>query len=147
MSAASQSLVSFSMQPRGRGKVLVVDDDPIILEGVVAIEDDNQCPLVGVMLAVLLLDSLNDHPRKLQVVAGVFGLTPDYARRREGGSTDIALVPSLNALLYLLRNFGFSDLFVMPSSDDDYEQFRRGSRVVVYGGRSAPSNSGRFCKP
>ena len=32
MSAASESQVSFSMQPRGRGKVLVVDDDPIILE-------------------------------------------------------------------------------------------------------------------
>jgi DNA-binding response OmpR family regulator len=32
MSAASDSQVSFSTQPRGRGKVLVVDDDPIILE-------------------------------------------------------------------------------------------------------------------
>src|SRR5258706_16264069 len=32
MSAASESQVSFSTQPRGRGKVLVVDDDPIILE-------------------------------------------------------------------------------------------------------------------
>jgi len=66
-------------------------------------------------------------------IEGVFGLTPDYASRREGGSTDIALVPSLNALLFLLRNFGFPDPVVLPSPDGDYEQFRRGSRVVVYG--------------
>lgn len=32
MSAPSSKQVSRSMQPRGRGKVLVVDDDPVILE-------------------------------------------------------------------------------------------------------------------
>ena len=32
----------------------------------------------------------------------------------------------LNALLFLLHNFGFSEVFVLPSADDDYEQFRRG---------------------
>jgi hypothetical protein len=66
-------------------------------------------------------------------IEGVFGLTPDYSHHREGGSTDIALVPSLNGLLFLLRTFGFAEVFVLPPSVDDYEQFRRGSRVVVYG--------------
>ncbi|GGF77829.1 hypothetical protein GCM10007301_42210 [Azorhizobium oxalatiphilum] len=75
------------------------------------------------------------HYKHMRPIAGVFGLTPDYASRREGGSTDIAIVPSLNALTFLLRNFGFTDVFVLPSPDDDYEQFRRGSRVVVYGGK------------
>ena len=37
-----------------------------------------------------------------------FGLVPDYAEKREGGSTDLALVPSLNALLFLMRSFGFT---------------------------------------
>jgi hypothetical protein len=66
-------------------------------------------------------------------VQGVFSLSVDYAARREGGSTDIALVPSLNALVFLLKNFGFNRIEVLPSADDDYEQFRRGARVVVYG--------------
>ena len=67
---------------------------------------------------------------------GVFGLAPDYASRREGGSTDIALVPSLNALLFLMRDFGFTTIEVVPRSDPDYEQFARGNRVVVYGRKS-----------
>jgi tRNA (mo5U34)-methyltransferase len=66
-------------------------------------------------------------------IEGVFGLTPDYSHGREGGSTDIALVPSLNGLLFLLKTFGFARLSVIESGVDDYEQFRRGSRVVIYG--------------
>ena len=73
------------------------------------------------------------HYDSLRPIEGVFGLTPDYAARREGGSTDIALVPSLNALLFLLRNFGFTELQVLPSGEGDYEQFHRGTRVIVYG--------------
>jgi len=69
----------------------------------------------------------------LRRVEGVFSLSPDYSHGREGGSTDIALVPSLNGVLYLLKNFGFSEVSVLPSSPSDYEQFRRGSRVIVYG--------------
>lgn len=66
-------------------------------------------------------------------VEGVFSLSVDYAVRREGGSTDIAVIPSLNALVFLLKNFGFQTVEVMRFVDDDYEQFRRGSRVIVYG--------------
>jgi len=68
-------------------------------------------------------------------VEGVFSLSADYANVSVGGSTDLALVPSLNALLFLLRRFGFSHLEVLPAAADDYEQFRRGQRVIVYGAK------------
>ena len=66
-------------------------------------------------------------------VHGVFSLSADYKDGREGGSTDIALVPSLNALLYLLTTFGFKTIEVLTPVENDYEQFLRGSRVIVYG--------------
>jgi tRNA (mo5U34)-methyltransferase len=66
-------------------------------------------------------------------VEGVFSLSVDYAGRREGGSTDIAMIPSLNTLVFLLKNFGFKTVEVMKFDVHEYEQFRRGSRVVVYG--------------
>jgi len=70
-----------------------------------------------------------------RVVQGVFSLSADYPSAREGGSTDLALVPSLNALLFLLRTFGFETIEVLGSDAEDYEQYRRGSRVVVYGAK------------
>jgi tRNA (mo5U34)-methyltransferase len=72
----------------------------------------------------------------LRRVEGVFSLSPDCSHTREGGSTDVALVPSLNSLLYLLKNFGFTEVSVLPSSPNDYEQFRRGSRVILYGSKA-----------
>ena len=74
-----------------------------------------------------------------RAVQGVFSLSADYSSAREGGSTDLALVPSLNALLFLLRAFGFPTLEVLAPEPDDYEQFVRGSRVVVYGAKDPPS--------
>ena len=68
-------------------------------------------------------------------VQGVFSLSLDYPNGREGGSTTVALVPSLNALLFLMREFGFRDVQVIKPDVDDYEQFRRGSRVVVLGSK------------
>ena len=68
-------------------------------------------------------------------VSGVFSLSSDYHHVREGGSTDIALVPSLNALLFLMSDFGFKTIEVIKPDPDDYEQFSRGSRVVVYGAK------------
>ena len=75
------------------------------------------------------------HHMSLRRVEGVFSLSQDYPLGREGGSTGIALVPSLNSILFLLRTFGFAELSVLPSGPDDYEQFQRGSRVVVYGSK------------
>jgi tRNA (mo5U34)-methyltransferase len=66
-------------------------------------------------------------------VCGVFSLSADYSHHREGGSTDIALVPSLNALVFLLKTFGFSTVEVLKFDRHNYEQFYRGSRVIVYG--------------
>lgn len=68
-------------------------------------------------------------------IQGVFSLSADYHTTREGGSTDLALVPSLNALIYLLRAFDFNHVEVLAPDPEDYEQYRRGSRVVVYGSK------------
>ncbi|WP_421988761.1 class I SAM-dependent methyltransferase [Roseococcus sp.] len=65
-------------------------------------------------------------------VTGMFSLSVDYDRR-EGGDTELAVVPSLNALLFLLKHFGFTRTRVIESGPGDYEQFRRGARVVIYG--------------
>ena len=78
----------------------------------------------------MIEDGAYTNQRRLE---GVFGLAPDYSSGREGGSTDIALIPSLNALLFLMRGFGFTTIEVVPNSNPDYEQFTRRSRVVVYG--------------
>jgi tRNA (mo5U34)-methyltransferase len=68
-----------------------------------------------------------------RAVNGVFALTPDYPARREGGSTGFALIPSLNAVISLLKAFGFEEVRALPPEEGDYEQFRRSSRVIVYG--------------
>lgn len=79
-------------------------------------------------------DGCYEHQRAVQ---GVFALSPDYPQGREGGSTELALVPSLNALLFLLTTFGFVDLDVLSPEPGDYEQFRRGVRVMVYGRKAS----------
>jgi hypothetical protein len=84
-----------------------------------------------------LSGSIEDgHYRWQRSVHGVFSLSADYSKHREGGSTNLALVPSLNALLFLLRTFGFSELRVIKPDPDDYEQFSRGSRKMVYGAKT-----------
>lgn len=75
------------------------------------------------------------HYTRQRPVQGVFSLSADYAAHREGGSTDLALVPSLNALLFLMKTFGFTEIEVLKPDPDDYEQFTRGARVVVYGAK------------
>ena len=70
------------------------------------------------------------HQRNIE---GVFGLAPDFPESSVGGQTRFALVPSLNALLCILRELGFTELEVLEAGPDDYEQFRRGSRVVIHG--------------
>lgn len=73
------------------------------------------------------------HYRYQREVQGVFSLSPDYADGREGGSTNLALVPSLNALKFLLKEFGFRRIETIGPDPDDYEQFQRRSRVILYG--------------
>lgn len=66
-------------------------------------------------------------------IHGSFALVEDYSDRREGGSAEFALVPSVNALLHLLRRFGCAQVRVLPAREADHEQFRRGARVVIHG--------------
>ncbi|UXC92647.1 class I SAM-dependent methyltransferase [Sphingobium sp. RSMS] len=74
----------------------------------------------------------------MRSVEGVFAISPDYPTSREGGSTDIALIPSLNGLVFLMRHFGFTDVHVLNFDQNDYEQFKRGARVIVYGCKNDP---------
>lgn len=77
-------------------------------------------------------DSAWNHQRP---VHGVFALTPDYSAHREGGSTDWALVPSLNALVRLLSDFGFGRIDVLEPLESDYEQYVRRNRVLTHARR------------
>ena len=63
---------------------------------------------------------------------GLFGVCADYSYRPEGGMTDIALVPSRFALEFLLKQFGFRTISFYKPSTDDYEQFVRNHRVIVF---------------
>jgi tRNA (mo5U34)-methyltransferase len=63
---------------------------------------------------------------------GLFGLCVDYSHRPEGGLTDLALVPSRQALEFLLKQFGFKTVNFYNPEPNDYEQFVRGHRVVVF---------------
>lgn len=63
---------------------------------------------------------------------GIFGLCIDYSESPEGGLTDLSLVPSKQALEFLLRQFGFKTVNFYKPETDDYEQFVRGHRVVIF---------------
>lgn len=65
-------------------------------------------------------------------VNGLFGLCLDYSHRPEGGLTDLALVPSRYALDFLLKQFGFKTVKFYKPAPDDYEQFVRSHRVIVF---------------
>jgi hypothetical protein len=63
---------------------------------------------------------------------GLFGLCADYSQHKEGGLTDLALIPSRGAVEFLLRQFGFGRIRFYQPDSDDYEQFVRNARVIVY---------------
>lgn len=65
-------------------------------------------------------------------INGLFGLCVDYSHRPEGGMTDLALVPSRHALEFLLKQFGFKTVEFYKPIADDYEQFSRNHRVIVF---------------
>jgi len=65
-------------------------------------------------------------------IQGMFGLCADYSHRAEGGLTDLALVPSRFALEFLLKNAGFRTVKFYQPAANDYEQFTRHHRVVVF---------------
>ena len=63
---------------------------------------------------------------------GTFGLCLDYPSSKEGGLTELALVPSRDALVTLLEFFGFINITFYQPVHEDYEQFVRGHRVILY---------------
>jgi tRNA (mo5U34)-methyltransferase len=81
-------------------------------------------------------DGFFEHQRD---VNGVLSLSPDYPDQGVGGSTSLALVPSVNALTSILWTLGFEKIEFLEFQKGDYEQFRRGARVIVYGQKSNSS--------
>jgi tRNA (mo5U34)-methyltransferase len=73
-----------------------------------------------------------------QIVPGMTGMV-DYGSFRfvrplkgsEASTTGICLVPSLEALFWILRKVGFSRVELLPPPADAYEQLRYGKRVMV----------------
>jgi len=64
-------------------------------------------------------------------VNSVFGVVSDEPEGREGGQTEIALVPSMNALYSVLKALGFSTITKISDSDRMSEQFYRDRRVIL----------------
>lgn len=73
---------------------------------------------------------------KQRETEGMFGLCMDYPTLKEGGLSDLALVPSREALVSLLEYFGFVNIRFYQPVDIDYEQFVRGHRVILYAEKS-----------
>ena len=70
--------------------------------------------------------------KKQREIKGTFGLCMDYPTISEGGLTELALVPSRDALVSLLEYFGFINIRIYQPVEDDYEQFVRGHRMIIY---------------
>ncbi len=64
---------------------------------------------------------------------GSFGIIDETADTHgpEASITGICMVPSLDALLWILRKVGFSDVSVLEPPEDAYEQLRYHKRVMV----------------
>ncbi|MFN9966723.1 MAG: class I SAM-dependent methyltransferase [Lysobacteraceae bacterium] len=55
----------------------------------------------------------------------------DETHGPEASTLGISLIPSLEALHFILRKVGFSKVDVLPVPEDGYEQLRYGKRVVL----------------
>jgi len=62
---------------------------------------------------------------------GAFGVTGGDPKTREGGTSDIVLVPSRKALTWILGKLGFSRIEVVSPPGDAYEQLLTGRRIMV----------------
>jgi len=71
--------------------------------------------------------------RFVRPLKGSFGVIDetDETHGPEASITGICLVPSLQALLWMLHKVGFSDVTVLEPPADAYEQLRYGKRVMV----------------
>jgi hypothetical protein len=71
--------------------------------------------------------------RYVRPLKGSFGIIDetDDTHGPEASITGVCLVPSLDALLWLLEKVGFSSARVLEPPDDAYEQLRYHKRVMV----------------
>ena len=63
-------------------------------------------------------------------IEGVFYVVEDD-EHREGGTSGVALIPSVSALTFVLSRLGFASVRTVPPPADSPEQLARGKRVVV----------------
>jgi tRNA (mo5U34)-methyltransferase len=70
--------------------------------------------------------------RWLRELQGSFGICFDYPQLKEGGLTELALIPSKKAVEFLLKHFGCSSVSFYVPEGGDYEQFVRQQRVIVF---------------
>ena len=73
--------------------------------------------------------------RFVRPLKGSFGIIDETEETHgpEASTTGICLVPSLEALLWIMRKIGFSRVEVLDPPADAYEQLRYGKRVMVAG--------------
>jgi ubiquinone/menaquinone biosynthesis C-methylase UbiE len=73
--------------------------------------------------------------RFVRPLKGSFGIIDETEETHgpEASTTGICLVPSLDALMWILRKVGFSRVELLPPPEDAYEQLRYGKRVMVAG--------------
>jgi hypothetical protein len=64
-------------------------------------------------------------------VRGVFGVVSEDPESREGGTSEIALVPSTYALCAVLKALGFSIVTKIPYPVRISEQFYRDRRAIL----------------
>lgn len=73
--------------------------------------------------------------RFVRPLKGSFGIIDetDDTHGPEASTTGICLVPSLEALIWIMRKIGFTRVDVIPPPADAYEQLLHGKRVMVVG--------------
>ncbi|MEP7097741.1 MAG: hypothetical protein ABI748_08775, partial [Dokdonella sp.] len=66
---------------------------------------------------------------------GSFGIIDetDDTHGPEASTTGICLVPSIEALFWIMRKIGFARVELVPPPENAYEQLRYGKRVMVVG--------------
>jgi hypothetical protein len=71
--------------------------------------------------------------RFVRPLKGSFGIIDETEETHgpEASTTGICLVPSLDALFWILHKVGFSRVELLPPPEDAYEQLRYGKRVMV----------------
>jgi tRNA (mo5U34)-methyltransferase len=62
---------------------------------------------------------------------GIFGIVADTPGARESGMSDIALVPSRDGIIWLLRQLGFRHVDILQPPPDSYPELATGRRIMV----------------